>query len=85
MSEHAKELEPKILGLHQQLTKLAAGHDSERFLQIVRRPGWTTPQEAQLVHAMFDSLSHHLAGVDKSYRALIDVAEHIGQAAGATK
>ena len=78
MSEHAKALEPKIVGLHQQLTKLASGNDGERFLQIVRRPGWTTPQEAQLVHAMLDSLSHQMQGIEASYNTLIDVAEHIG-------
>ena len=79
MSEHAKELEPKIQKIHDRLKKLATENNSERLFQIVRRPGFTTPREVQFVHAMLDSVSHHLEGVERAHSALITIADQIGR------
>lgn len=77
MSEHAKELEPKIQKIQSRLKKMASENYSERLLQIVRRPGFTTPQEVQFVHAMLDSVDHHLEGIDRARSALTTIADKI--------
>jgi hypothetical protein len=83
VSEHAKELEPKIRNIKEQLKRMTSEDHSERLLQIIHRPGWTTPQEAKLVHAMLDSVAHHIEGVDRAQRALVAAAEKIGKAKAA--
>ena len=79
MSDHAKELEPKIRKIQEQLSKMVSDKQGEQLLQIVRRPGFTTPQEAMFVHALLDSLGHHLEGVDRAQRALVSIADKIGR------
>ena len=80
MSDHAKELEPKIRKLQEQLSRMLSEKRGEQLLQIIHRPGFTTPQEAQFVHAMLDSLAYHLEGVHRAQRALVSIADLIGRA-----
>jgi hypothetical protein len=79
MSDHAESLKPKIRRLHESMSRLASEKRAEQLLQIVYRPGWTTPAEAQLVHAMLDALTQHVEAVETTHRALIAAAERIGQ------
>jgi hypothetical protein len=79
MSEHATALEPKIRALGDQLTSITSENFSQTLLTIIHRPGWTTPQEAELVHAMIDALTHQLDGVGRAQRALVAAAEKIGR------
>jgi hypothetical protein len=61
------------------MSKLTVENRAEQLLRIIHRPGWTTPQEAQLVHAMIDSLTQHVEAVDTAHRALIAASESIGR------
>jgi hypothetical protein len=79
MSEHIKTLETKLQKLQQLHNKAASENFAEQLLLIIHRPGWTTPQEAQLVHAVLDSLTHQLEGVEGTQRALLAAAEQIGK------
>jgi hypothetical protein len=77
MSEHAKTLEPKIRALQEGLKKISS--QTEKLVVIIHRPGFTTPQEAEFVHAMLDSLTHQVEGVDRGYQALVAVADKVGR------
>jgi hypothetical protein len=77
MSEHAKTLEPKIRALQEGLKKISS--QTEKLVVIIHRPGFTTPQEAEFVHAMLDSLAHQVEGVDRGYQALVAVADKVGR------
>jgi hypothetical protein len=79
MSEHAKTLEPKIRALQEQLKEISSEKNTEQLITIIHRPGWTTPQEAEFVHAMLDSLAHQIEGVHRAHQALITVADKIGR------
>jgi hypothetical protein len=79
MSEHAKTLEPKIRALQEQLKKISSDKNTEQLVTIIHRPGWTTPQEAEFVHAMLDSLAYQIEGVQRAHQALITVADKIGR------
>lgn len=79
MSDHAKTLEPKIRKIQDGLSKMAAEKHAERLFTAIHRPGWTTPQEAELVHAMVDSIAHQIEGLDRAYGALVAAADKIGQ------
>jgi hypothetical protein len=77
MSEHAKDLEPKIRRL-QELSRRASETHAEALWQIIHRPGWTTLREVELVHVTLDSAVSQLEGLEQTLRALIAVAEKIG-------
>jgi hypothetical protein len=77
MSEHAKTLEPKIRALQEGLKKISS--QTEKLVVIIHRPGFTTPQEAEFVHAMLDSLAHQVEGVDRGYQTLVAVADKVGR------
>ena len=47
--------------------------------KLINRPGFTTPQEAEFVHAMLDSLAHRIEGVGRAHRALVAAADKIGR------
>jgi hypothetical protein len=79
MSEHAKTLEPKIRALHEELKKIASEKNAEQLIAIINRPGFTTPREAEFVHAMLDSLAHQIEGVHRAHQTLITVADKIGR------
>jgi hypothetical protein len=79
MSDHVTSLEPKIRRLQESMSRLTSENRAEQLLQIIHRPGWTTPQEAQLVHAMLDALTQHVETVDAAHRALIAASEGIGR------
>lgn len=78
MSEHAKTLEPKIRALQEGLKTTASEINTEQLLLIIHRPGFTTPQEAEFVHAI-DSLAHRIEGVGRTHRALVAAADKIGR------
>ena len=79
MSDHANSLAPKIRRLQESMNKLTSENRAEQLLQIIHRPGWTTPQEAQLVHAMLDALTQHVDAVETAHRALVAASEGIGR------
>jgi hypothetical protein len=78
MSEHAKTLEPKIRAVHDGLNKITSEITGEQLFSIVNRPGFTTPQEAELLHAMLDSLAYQVEGIGRAHRALLAAADKIG-------
>lgn len=75
MSEHAKELEPKIKGIQDRIRKMAAEDHAGRLFQIIHKPGWTTLREVKLVQAALDAHARHLDEINQSLRALVDAAE----------
>ena len=79
MSAHAKELEPKIQKIQSRLKKLATENHSERLLQIVRRPGFTTPQELELVAALADVMHQHTNMLRRAGDTLVKTADQIGK------
>jgi hypothetical protein len=79
MSEHARTLEPKIRALQDGLKKITSQNNTDQLLTIIHRPGFTTPQEAEFVHAMLDSLAHQVEGIDRAHQALVAAADKIGR------
>jgi len=79
MSEHAKELEPKIRKIQERISNMTTENQSDRLLQIIHKPGWTTLREVQFVQASLDSIGYHLEGVERAHRALVAIADQIGR------
>jgi hypothetical protein len=85
MSEHAKELEPKIRKVQDHIARMAQENQAALLPPIIHRPGWTTLPEVLFVHAMLDSLTRQLEEVDRTHRALVSIADKIGRSDDATK
>ena len=77
MSEHAKQLEPKVRQFQERLGKMGTLGDD--LLNIMHRPGWTTLIDVQFVALSLDSLNYQLEGVERAYKALNGIADQIGQ------
>ena len=80
MSEHVKQLEPKIRKIQEHIKRMGTEDQADLLWQIIHRPGWTTIIEGQFVAAMLDSVTQHLEAADKTHRTLVSIAEKVGGA-----
>ena len=83
MSEHAKELEPKIQRIKEHPGRMTSEGHTDKLLAAIYKPGFTTPREAMFVHHMVDSMAHRLDGLERELRALVAAAEEIARAKAA--
>jgi predicted nucleic acid-binding protein len=72
-------LEKKLKQLDVTLQAIVSKQYATEMLTIIHRPGWTTPQEAQLVHALVESLQHQVDGVQRTHELLLEAADRIGK------
>jgi hypothetical protein len=64
-----KQIESRCKDLTNSLKTLADEKDVAEFLQIIHRPGWTTPAEVAFVHGLLDAMNaqaKHLAGLKQT-------------------
>ena len=78
VDEHAA-LAERVGALGMAVADLAVRDHTGELLQIMRRPGWTTPAEVQLVSAMVTYLHDQMAIAHNAYDALLAAAEMIGR------
>jgi hypothetical protein len=62
------------------LNSLAGQGHAQSLLRMIRRPGWTSPPEAQLVSAMVGHLNDQLGALQRGHDALLSAADTIGKA-----
>jgi hypothetical protein len=74
------KLEGKLKKLQGSLDQLVSSGYVDNLMQIVRRPGFTSPPEERLVHALVDSLQQQYATIENTHRLLADAAEAIAPA-----
>jgi hypothetical protein len=79
MAHDIKTIERKVLALDAGIEQLHAAKHAERLIPIIHRPGWTTVPEAALVHGLLDTLQHQTAGLQQTYKALLEAADLIGR------
>lgn len=72
-------LEPEIREIQEKLQKMSSENYADRLVQISHRTGWTDTQ-VHLVRVILDSIVHHLDGIERAQRALIEAADEIGSA-----
>jgi hypothetical protein len=72
-------LEPEIREMQEKLQRMSAENYADRLVEIIHRTGWTETQ-VHLVRVVLDSVVHHLDGIERAQRALIEAAEEIGSA-----
>ncbi|MEO7193935.1 MAG: hypothetical protein ABIZ05_03805 [Pseudonocardiaceae bacterium] len=81
MSMHdISRLETAIKDLQGALKELGTDNDLEELLMIIHRPGWTTPQEAELVHGVVSYLTSHAQAAQTLKTTLMSAARNIGRA-----
>ena len=79
MEHDISALEAKLQRLSQSFSELTGARHADQLLLMIRRPGWTTPQEAELVHASVDMIQHQIDGVNRSAAGLVKIADKIGR------
>jgi len=79
MAHDVAGLEQKVRALHDAIFKLHDAKHTDRLLQVIRRPGWTTVREHELVQVHADGLNSQITSLHKSFDALMTIAEKIGR------
>ena len=72
-------LAEQVQRLGDTLASLARQGHAQSLLRMIRRPGWTSPPEAQLVRAMVDHLHDQVSALQRGHDALLSAADTIGQ------
>ena len=78
-------LESKVQRMNEVLASLSTNlADATRtadqdLLVIIRRPGWTTPAEAELVETLVATITDHAETLARTHQALIKGALAVGQ------
>jgi hypothetical protein len=54
--DHGRDLEPKLKTLNDAFARLANDGSLEELVEIIHRPGWTTPAEVAFFTGIVDSM-----------------------------
>ena len=71
-------LEPEIREIQEKLQRMSSENYADRLVQMIHRTGWTETQ-VHLVRVVLDSVVHHLDGIERAQRALVEAADEIGK------
>jgi hypothetical protein len=77
-AEH-QALADQVRQLGDAVTTLAGQGHAQSLLRVMRRPGWTSRQEAQLVSAMVGHLHEQVGALQRGHDALLSAADGIGR------
>jgi hypothetical protein len=80
MQDHVSQLHQKVERLQREFQALTDKAPHDELLQIIHRPGWTTPAEAALAHAMVDGLIRQVAAMRQTHEDLLAAARQVGAA-----
>jgi hypothetical protein len=69
--DHVAQLESRIKDVDRAMSDLAEAKVTQEILQIIHRPGWTTPAEALLVIAALDSMRAHATALAAHGQSLL--------------
>lgn len=78
MPHDTTDLKQKVVALQDEIAKLHNAKHADRLLAMIHRPGWTTPQEDELVRAHAASLHAQIRHVHSTFDDLLKAAEKIG-------
>jgi len=75
MEAHERtSLETRITALAQSFASVADPKDFTALLQLIHRPGWTTPAESLLVQGIIEAMDGHIQVLTRLKQALMEGA-----------
>lgn len=77
-SKHVDEIDGRLRSLRDTFSSLDGTDDLDDALIIIRRPGWTTPQEVMLVQALIDATQQAARQARQLRHALVEGITAIG-------
>ena len=81
MTDHKVDihkLEKQITDVSDALANLGSKEDFLNLVKIIRRPGWTTPAEFQLVRAVLESMEAQTRQLQELKGNLMRASERVG-------
>jgi hypothetical protein len=79
MTHDIARLECEVRALDEAICNLQAAKHVERLIPIIRKPGWTTPAELELVQSNISNLHYQTRHLHNTFDTLIEIAGKIGQ------
>ena len=81
MSDYPLEirgLEKQITALSDALAKLGSADDFKHLIQIIHRPGWTTPAELAFTVAILEHMQTHVQALSSLKGRFMEAAQAVG-------
>jgi len=78
--EHIATLHARVEGVSKVHLSVGDTSDFEEFFRIIHQPGWTTPVELMLIHALVDSAERAAEQALQARQSLMDGARAIANA-----
>lgn len=78
--EHITTLHERVHGVSKLHMSVGETDDFEEFLRLIHQPGWTTPVELILIHALVDSAERAAVQAVQARQSLIEGARAIANA-----
>lgn len=79
---HIAHIEKQIKNLGAELTDAADGSSFEELLNIIHKPGWTTPAESLLVSGIIDTMREHTKVLASLKQVLMNGSRAVGTKQG---
>ncbi len=78
-NEHLEMLEEKIITLSEAYFRLSRGSAMPDMLNIIHRPGWTTPAEYVFVTTVLNAIDAHVSAIERLQMELLSAARLVGE------
>jgi hypothetical protein len=77
-ANHVEVLEKEISALSDALARLGRGTTGKDLLQIIRKPGWTTPAEFAFFQGMINAAQGHVAAIEVLQKDMLEASRAVG-------
>lgn len=75
------DLDKKLRDIVASLRSLAADKEWEELLNIIRRPGWTTPPEFRFASGLADVMAVQVKGLEETKQVIVEGSRMVGRTA----
>jgi prefoldin subunit 5 len=85
MSEkNIAQIEKRLTTLKNEIQQLSNANIYDQLLQIIHKPGWTTPAEARFFETTMELISAQVQSLARAQQGLLEASQAVGGHATAT-
>jgi len=77
--DHVQVLNKKVTALSDALAHLGKGTDLHELIEVLRRPGWTTPAEFAFAETIIDTIQNQVTAISKLSGQLLNASKIVGK------
>ena len=82
--KNVAQIEQKINTLKRDIQQLSNANVYDQLLQIIHKPGWTTPAESRFFETTLELISAQVQSLARAQQGLLEASQSVGTQAAAT-